>query len=370
VHQVIIIGGGIAGLVTAIDLARSGVDVVVFEKKEYPFHKVCGEYISNEVLPYLVSLNLNVKDLRPATISKLYVSSPAGRELKMELDQGGFGISRFSFDHFLYLHAISSGAKVYQGKTVENVEFLDGRFIVSLKAGEQFESKVVTGAYGKRAKLDNQLKRIFISKRSPWIGVKYHIKTDHPADTIALHNFKDGYCGISAVENGIYCLCYLTSRENLRKHRSIPEMEKEVLNKNPFLKEIFMNSEFLWKAPEVINEISFAKKSAVEDHILMTGDTAGMISPLCGNGMAMAIHSAKIVSQSISSFLAGKISREELEAWYSKEWNQKFSARLKAGRLIQGMFGSEIVSEIMISTLKQLPSVSRWIVRRTHGKPF
>jgi flavin-dependent dehydrogenase len=48
---VIIIGGGLAGL-TSIHLSKLGVQVTVIEKNSYPKHKIAGEYISNEVLPY------------------------------------------------------------------------------------------------------------------------------------------------------------------------------------------------------------------------------------------------------------------------------------------------------------------------------
>lgn len=51
--DVIIIGGGLAGLVNAICMARAGLDVLLVEKRHYPYHKVCGEYISNEVVPFL-----------------------------------------------------------------------------------------------------------------------------------------------------------------------------------------------------------------------------------------------------------------------------------------------------------------------------
>ena len=47
--QVIIIGGGLAGLTAAIDLCQKGIEVNLFEKDEYPHHKVCGEYLSNEI---------------------------------------------------------------------------------------------------------------------------------------------------------------------------------------------------------------------------------------------------------------------------------------------------------------------------------
>ena len=51
-NEISIIGGGLAGLTAAIDLLNRNFKVVVFEKNEYPKHKVCGEFISNEVLSY------------------------------------------------------------------------------------------------------------------------------------------------------------------------------------------------------------------------------------------------------------------------------------------------------------------------------
>ncbi|HNU89628.1 MAG TPA: FAD-dependent oxidoreductase, partial [Ferruginibacter sp.] len=49
--DITIIGGGLAGLVSAIHLSKAGLAVTLIEKNEYPKHKVCGEYVSNEVLP-------------------------------------------------------------------------------------------------------------------------------------------------------------------------------------------------------------------------------------------------------------------------------------------------------------------------------
>ena len=198
---------------------------------------------------------------------------------------------------------------------------------------------MVVGSFGKRSKVDVRLGRMFIKKRSPYIGVKYHIYTDHPNDLIALHNFKDGYCGISNIEEGKTNLCYLSHRDNLKKYGSIPEMEKEVLFKNPFLKSIFSNSTFLFERPETINEISFETKGPLENHILMAGDAAGMITPLCGNGMAMAIHASKIASELIIKFCKQEnYGRSQLEADYTNAWTNQFAQRLWTGRQIQRLF--------------------------------
>ncbi|WP_317045319.1 FAD-dependent oxidoreductase [Formosa algae] len=58
--DVIIVGGGLAGLSSAIHLSKGNLNVLVIEKNSYPKHKVCGEYISNEVLPYLNFLDIDV----------------------------------------------------------------------------------------------------------------------------------------------------------------------------------------------------------------------------------------------------------------------------------------------------------------------
>ena len=60
------------------------------------------------------------------------------------------------------------------------------------------------------------------------------------------------------------------------------------------LKKIFDECEMLYNQPLVISQISFSNKTQVEDHLLMIGDAAGMITPLCGNGMSMAMHGSAI----------------------------------------------------------------------------
>ena len=88
---------------------------------------------------------------------------------------------------------------------------------------EKFFQKCSGCAFGKRSNLDVKWKRDFLKQKpgklNNYIGVKYHIKSDFPADTIALHNFKNGYCGISKVENDEHCLCYLTTAKNLKENQ-------------------------------------------------------------------------------------------------------------------------------------------------------
>ncbi len=369
---IIIIGGGLAGLTNAILLVKANFDVTVIERKKYPFHRVCGEYISNEVLPFLKELGLNPDDLGASKISKLIVTAPNGTKLKADLDLGAFGISRFVLDYELYKIASALGVKFISEQKVLDITFANEKFEVALP-NQILTCDLVIGTFGKRSNLDQKLKRKFFYQRSPYVGVKYHIKTNFPEDTIQLDNFNGGYCGLNKIEADLYCLCYLAENKYLKELGSINAMEENIVKKNPHLNALFKNSEFIWDKPETINEISFEKKSLIENHILMCGDTAGMIAPLCGNGMAIAIHSAKILTAQIAEICTDGINlkkRAQLEKSYQLKWENQFGFRLKVGRGIQNLFGNNLLTQTAISSLKYFPKITKSIVKKTHGKPF
>lgn len=369
-RRIIIIGGGVSGLITSIQLANAGISCTVIEKKVYPFHRVCGEYISNETIPFLKSLDIFPTAFNPPHIQRFQLSAVSGKNEILPLDLGGFGISRYSFDNFLYEKARSLGVEFYLKEEVAEVLYEEHKFLVQTSA-KKLVADVVIGAFGKRSKVDIQLNRDFIRKRSPYLGVKYHIKTDHPEDLIALHNFAGGYCGISTVENGITNLCYLTQRDNLKRFKNIREMEENRLFKNPFLKSIFTNSEFIFERPETINEISFETKLPVEDHIFMVGDAAGMITPLCGNGMAMAIHSSKILCDLlIKNLKEQNFSLVVIEQHYTAAWNKLFKNRLRFGRQVQKLFGNEWASNLAVNLAINVRPIANAIMKNTHGDPF
>lgn len=363
-----VIGGGLAGLISSILLARNGEKVILIEKKTYPFHRVCGEYISNEVLDFLKREGLFPDFLKLPSITRFEFSDTKGRSVQTPLDLGGFGISRFVLDEWLVNQARSSGVEVRESIQVTDLDFNRERdsFQLTLSDHSILEVDYLIGAFGKRSKLDKVLNRPFIQKRSPYIGVKYHIRTDYVQDTVALHNFEGGYCGLNAIEDGKYNLCYLGSRDQLRAFGSIEEMEKQVLWQNPILKRIFRESDFLFDKPEVINEINFEPKEPVENHILMAGDAAGLITPLCGNGMALAIHSGKIAAEAILS----STKRDEIERNYSRAWISGFRQRLWIGRNVQRLFGSGGASVLARNLIAYVPFFAKQIIKNTHGTPF
>lgn len=369
-NEVLIIGGGLAGLTAAIHLSKLGVHVTVIEKNSYPKHKVCGEYISNEVLHYLNWLDLKIDDLNPTKITKLEFSTASGKTIKSILPLGGFGISRFTLDEYLYKKALENGCRILQDN-VENIVFENNQFIVTTTNNSILESEIVIGAFGKRSNVDQKMNRDFINKKSYWLAVKAHYSGDFPNDLVGLHNFKGGYCGVSKVEKDSINICYLADYETFKQFKNIDEYQNNVVSKNPHLKVIFEKSNLLFEKPLTISQISFEKKQAVENHILMIGDTAGLIHPLCGNGMAIAIHSAKIVSELIHKYYTNEIkSRKELEEKYIQRWNLNFKERLKMGRFLSNILQNQKLSTVLMRLLIIFPFLLPKIIKKTHGKPI
>ncbi len=366
--DVIIVGGGLAGLISAIHLSKFKKQVLVLEKQSYPKHKVCGEYISNEVIPYLNSLEIDPIKEGAKKINRVHVSTINGSLIKGELPLGGFGMSRYFLDNLLLKKACLSGVNVIIDY-VTSITFQNDIFTIKTKSSSIFKSKFAIGAYGKRSELDIKMNRKFIRKKSPFLAVKSHVKGKFPDNVIGLHNFKGGYCGVSKVENNSINLCYITEYNSFKKFKNISDFQKQVVFKNKHLKKIFEESTSLFKKSLTISQISFETKNPIENHIIMCGDTAGMIHPLCGNGMGMAILSSKLASELIIQFLNGEIkNRKDLESQYLISWNKEFKIRLKMGHFIAWLFRSEFFSQITYSIIKMIPFLLPKMIQFTHGK--
>src|SRR5258706_13989761 len=117
IYDIAITGGGLAGLALSIQAAKKGYRVILLEKEKYPFHRVCGEYISLESWDFLEELGVDLHELGVSTIKKLQVSSQNGKILHQDLPLGGFGISRYKLDHELAKLALSSGVELKENCT-------------------------------------------------------------------------------------------------------------------------------------------------------------------------------------------------------------------------------------------------------------
>ncbi|HMP29793.1 MAG TPA: FAD-dependent oxidoreductase, partial [Saprospiraceae bacterium] len=234
-NDIVVVGGGLAGLSLAILCAKNGMEVTLLEKSSYPKHKVCGEYISKESLRFLHHLGVAVEDLRLPHIDTFVLTSPYGQSTSCHLIPGGIGISRFYLDKLLADIASNLGVKIIENIRVTQITYIKDQYNIETQNQVNFTATLCVGAYGRISGLQ-QTSQDRVAKE--FIGVKYHVSKGPHKNVIEIHNFQGGYCGISAIEDDKYCLCYLAKADQMKAYKgNIDLFEQEVLWKNPFLKE-------------------------------------------------------------------------------------------------------------------------------------
>jgi flavin-dependent dehydrogenase len=371
-RDVIVIGGGLAGCSMAVQLARRGHGVLLLESEVYPVHKLCGEFLSPEVRGLFRELGVEdeIDGAKPASIRRVAITTRDGREWRANLPGEAIGLSRWSLDPLLFGAATRAGAEGRQGTVVRDVSgtAFDGftvRFQVDGQIVEE-RARTVIGAFGKRSRLDRSLGRQAGSGGSEFVAFKMHYRGADLDDWVELHAFDGGYCGMSHVENGLVNVCLIARVSALRDAgRSYDALREGLMRTNAALARRFDVLEPAMDRPVSVSQVSFRTRSTFEGDVVMVGDTAAMIAPLCGDGMAMALRSAAMAGPLVAGFLEGKIAFDELKREYDRSWRAGFRRQLGIGRVLQAGLFRPAVARAGVRLLNAFPQLGDYFVRAT-----
>ena len=370
-YDAIAIGAGLSGCSAAIQLAKLGYRVLLLEQSHYPMHKLCGEFLSIEVTEAFANLGIleQVHKIGAQPIHRAYLTTSDGASFRCPLPSTALGLSRYQLDLMLFERAQALNVTCIDNTKVTGVTGnLTEGFTVSTSKGE-FSGRLVLGAFGKRSALDRSLNRKFIQTRSPWIAYKGHFTGVDIGDVIELHSFPNGYCGLSQIETGEINVCWI-AHERVMKEPTHPELGiPSSLAQNPVLADRFLQMQRTSPSLQGLSQISFACKENFHHDICMIGDTAGMITPLCGDGMAMALRSAEIAVPFVSQFLEDQITAIAFKQKYTIAWQREFQTRLQLGRMMHNCFVHPPLANIGVSLCQMVPTLGNWIIGATRGKP-
>ena len=358
-YDTIIIGAGLAGCSAAIQLASSGVRVLLLEQSRYPVHKLCGEFLSVEVMETFDRLGIleSVRKAGASSIRQAYLTTKSGQSFHHVLPGTALGLSRYKLDLILFERSASLGADCRDGVVVKSVSgSLTNGFEVTTTQGT-FTARMVIGAYGKKSALG-------APARSPFVAFKAHYTGLSIPNMIELHAFDGGYCGLSAIESGQVNLCWIGHDRILQGDRALPP----ALYTNPVLADRLSNMTRVQSSLNGLSQISLDIKPKFVGDVCQIGDTAGMITPLCGDGMAMALRSAELAVPFILGFLKGEQSEIQLKRGYESAWNREFWLRLRVGKLMHQAFIQPSLADMGVGLCDRLPNLGAWIIQSTRGR--
>lgn len=331
-NEVVIIGGGLAGLSLGIALRRHAVPVTVLEAGAYPRHRVCGEFIAGVEASTLQ--NLGIADLIQTGLSlREVVWYHRSREAyRSTLPSAAYGLSRYTLDHALARRLQKLGGEIKTNSRVPTELGCQAGWIL---------------ASGRRPK----------KGRADWLGLKIHLRETGTENDLELHFGPRAYVGLSPVEDGAHNLCGL--------FRVLPEAAgrgPDVLRHYLLRNGLQRLATLLDKAQPVPN--SFASVAGMDyqawqppDHSLCLGDACGLIPPLTGNGMSMAFESSEIALDPILQWSRGNTSWDSAIRQYNLHRKARHQTRLRVARQLQRALLSPACQRAMVylSALRAVP---------------
>lgn len=313
-HAIDIIGGGPAGAAAALTAARVGARVHLREKSRFPRHKVCGEFLSPEIVPLLETLGAwnDFESARPARIRKLVLRFPS-REKRCVLPEAAYGLSRYALDDLLYRRAQRA------------VDANDSPAAL----------RVV--AHGRKA-IAPRGRRLF--------GFKAHFEGPSD-DAVELYFFGRVYVGLNTVENGATNVCGL-GPETLLRERGF-EIDELIAGFAPLRERIGplrRSMDWLMTGPLVF-ENRFTRPGI--DYL--AGDALSFVDPFTGSG---------IVSAVLTGSLAGEAAARGTPV---DEYVRLCRSRLQRPFLISSLFRAAVVRGWAEHLAPFVPG--EWLVRLT-----
>jgi len=374
-YDVAVIGGGPAGAFTSLSLLSEGFSVCLFERKNYPREILCGEFLSYEVSNHLKDFGLFEKflDLKPNKITSFRIFTSGGDSITADLNFTAFGLKRSVFDKFLLNEAAEKGVNLFQPYNVISVVENNGSFIITAQSGsEQVEvsARKVVGAFGKSSSMDKILGRNFARYESPYNGVKIHLDADFFRDynknEIHIYTGKNLYCGINRVNGNDVTVCFLEKRG-----QNDPPVKERLISfrsENRHFKELLCSESvdaILSQKVYGTGNIYFGRKKPVEKNIYMAGDAAGIIAPLAGDGLGMALESARLITKVFVTQRDTNLPEEEAQLLYTRLWRKKFRRRIITASVIQRTILNGFFLTLGIMALKLYPGAMNRLIDYT-----
>lgn len=374
--DVVVIGAGPGGCAAAYHLQQAGWRVSLVERRPHPVNKLCGEFLSADGVASLARLGLqDITSVSTApAIGEVLLSSVSGRSWQAPLPMPGLGWSRQGMDNALIDHCSRIGVNVIQGLRIHGVQGNDERgydVYGSSATGEKaLTSRLVIGAFGKQSVLHRKLGRQRPSTASHLMALKLHIPGGCTPGRVELHLFPGGYVGLCEIEGRQTNLCLLTETSAFQHAgRHYERFCHERLALNPLLRQRLDDLQPTWQEVVAVGNLNFGPQPRTSGGVLMVGDSAASISPLCGDGMSMALRTGELVVPLAHRFLKGEWSGQALRQAYDQQWRQEFSRRLRLGGMLQQLFFQPFLSSPAMALLHSYPSIGQWLIRCTRGQP-
>ena len=376
--DVLVLGAGPAGAATAIALARRGFAVALADRKAFPRHKPCGEFLSPECVPYLDALGEG--DL----LARVGAWQVAGMRLsaagavahgsfravgERAHARAGFGIRRERFDHELVLAAVRAGATFLPRHEFAGLQrAADGRVCGAVLRDPEgreraIDCRHVVGADGVHSRVARALG---VQRQVKWLqqfAVTTHFAGVPPRANAAVHLFQRGFFAATTVDEGLFSVNVVLPKAELRAdaaHDHDALLRRKLADAPDLLATLAAAERTTpWRG---IGPFAHEVTTPVAPGALLVGDAAGYCDPLTGEGIYFALFGAAQAAAALGDALDRPASAEAAMLGYCAARKREILPRIAASRWLQRGLRHPWVIRGAVGALSRWPGLADLVV--------
>jgi menaquinone-9 beta-reductase len=393
--DVIVVGGGPAGAIAGLVLARAGARVRILDRATFPRDKLCGDTVNPGTLAQLrrlgVSGSVEAEGLR---IDGMLVTGEGGVAIDGWYPPGihGRAMIRREFDWALLQHAIAAGCQFDPGAAVRGSIVAEERGLstvagVTIGGSETtLRARVVIAADGRHSTLafGLGLARHPLRPRRWAVGAYFegvrYMSDRHrtgvgpglspaagsaaagPMAVGEMHVRKNRYVGVARVPGGLTNVCLVRpARSGDRELHDPTALLQRELAADPWLRDRFASARMV-VAPVILGPLAVDVHPPTIDGLLLAGDAAGFIDPMTGDGLRFATAGGELAARAALRALehgwAGV--RESLDAARERE----FGGKWRFNRALRTLVGSPGAVSAAALGARVAPGVLRAVIAR------